>query len=122
MVAETVEEITESTDDLNADVLFEEDIEAAQERFVSVLGPNGKVNPDGKFYRVYSPKYHILWYGDLDTNDLDRIRELSENSDAVIYVVPEIRFWKSIFASIDTGIQQYSDFVIHKGEYIKNRY
>lgn len=125
MVTEINEQVVESDAIANEDgILYEEHIERAQEIFEDVLGPNGVTLPGGTLYRLFSPKYGILWYGDLLPGDFETVKDLSSRGDEPIYVVKDSLFDKF---RMNTKYGKHhelllSDGIFQNGKSIKNRY
>lgn len=122
MVTEINEQVVESDAIANEDgILYEEHIERAQEIFEDVLGPNGVTLPGGTLYRLFSPKYGILWYGDLLPGDFETVKDLSSRGDEPIYVIKDF-FFNSYTGKPYLVLIACADFIFQAGETVYNRY
>lgn len=73
--------------------VFQEDIEAAVEKAVAVLGPQGRMIPttQGALYNAHvgNPALGTIWYGDLLSDDLNKVNSLGAQMNVVLEVHDE---------------------------------
>jgi hypothetical protein len=103
-------------------MIYEEDIELAVSKAVSILGPQGRMLPSKSTvvynYHLYSPAAGTLWYGDIDiVDDMPKIKKISEATGLPLFVMGQDR----------THTQGYqvlmnADAAVENGKIIKHRY
>lgn len=118
----------ETTNEVVENVLFEEDIEAAVNRFAAVLGPQGRYLPSGNIHsiRLYSPTYGVLWYGDITHRQTRDVLKLSKEFQIPLAVVRDTHwehFQRSGFGSDPAEYYDVAaDAVYFSGITLRDRY
>ena len=63
-------------------LVYEEDIEAAVQLAISLLGKQGRMvwPTEGNLpnVKIFNPGYGTIWYGDLDANEIERVKRLQD--------------------------------------------
>jgi hypothetical protein len=110
-------------------LMYEEDIEAAVDRLVSLLGPQGNIRySSNKFdvltnMRVYSPKCGFLWYGDILITDLGKLKKFAAEFGQPIFVANEHQAKHLYAPTSELQVLASADAVFSAtGETVKLRY
>lgn len=112
-------------------MIYEEDIEAAVETAISILGPQGRILPSKNTvvynFHLYNPLTGTIWYGDIDVvDDMPKIKKISEATNLPLFLMTQDKINDGIISgqSIQNSYKlvMEAEVVVENGKITKHRY